>query len=178
MSFENPMAPVPEGTNENGPTEINNPISIRMELSATADNNIRKVLSSFLDKLSQADELATLYNSKQTQFYQTSKDLPKDLDILRSHFPARQFQSGQRNIVILRATMSSRLTLSTCRTNGLASWASTAKIKLEEDVFLTANVKDVVWFLRKNQYTSNPHLHRYITQKINQHPSTMTKRTN
>jgi hypothetical protein len=69
LSFDNPMAPVPEGTNENGPTEIDNPISIRMEFSPTADNTIRKVLSSFLDALSQADELATLYNSKQTQFY-------------------------------------------------------------------------------------------------------------
>ena len=91
MSFDNPMAPVPEGTNENGLTEIDNPISIRMEFPPTADNNIRKVLSSFLDELSQADGLATLYNSKQTQFYETPKDLPKDNDTLRSHFPVRQF---------------------------------------------------------------------------------------
>jgi hypothetical protein len=115
MSFANPMAPVPEGTNENGPTEIDNPISIQMEFTLTADNTIRKVLSSFLDAPSQADELATLYNSKQTQFYQTSKDLPKDSDILRSHFPVGQFQRGRRNIAILRATLSSRPTLSTLR---------------------------------------------------------------
>jgi hypothetical protein len=82
MSFNNPMAPVPEGTNENGPTEIDNPISIRMEFIPTADDTIRKVQSPFLHALSQADELTTLYNSKQTQFYQTSKGLPKDTDIL------------------------------------------------------------------------------------------------
>jgi hypothetical protein len=169
LSFANPMAPVPEGTNENGPTEIDNPISLRMEFSLTAENTIRKVLSSFLDALSQADELATLYNTKQTQFYQTSKDLPKDVDILRSHFPVRQLQRGQRTIAILRVTLSSRSNLTTLRTNGLASWASTEKLKLEADVFLTANVKDVVWFLRKNQYTSKPHLHRYLTQKITKH---------
>jgi hypothetical protein len=46
---------------------------------------------------------------------------------------------------------------------------STEKLKLEEDVFLTANVKDVVWFLRKNQHTSKPHLHRCLTQKITKH---------
>jgi hypothetical protein len=36
-------------------------------------------------------------------------------------------------------------------------------------VFLTANVKDTVWFLRKNQYTSKPHLHRYLSKKISNH---------
>jgi hypothetical protein len=89
LSFANPMAPVPKGTNENGPTEIDNILSIRMEFSPKGDNTIQKVLSSFLDALSQADELATLYNSKQTQFYQTSKDLPKNADNLRSHSPVR-----------------------------------------------------------------------------------------
>jgi hypothetical protein len=106
------MALVPEGINENGPTEINNPISIQMEFSPSPAITIRTVLSSFLDTLSQVDELATLYSSKQTQFYQTSKDLTKGSDTLRSYFPVRQFQCGRRNIAILRATLSSRSTLS------------------------------------------------------------------
>jgi hypothetical protein len=60
MTFDNPMALVPEGTNENGPTEIDNPISIRMEFTPTANTPIVKVLSSFLDALSKADHLASL----------------------------------------------------------------------------------------------------------------------
>jgi hypothetical protein len=66
MTFDNPMAPVPEGTNENSPTEIDNPISIHMEFTPTAETRILKILSSFLDALSEADHLATLYNTKQT----------------------------------------------------------------------------------------------------------------
>jgi hypothetical protein len=42
MTFDNPMAPVPEGTNENSPTEIDYPISIRMELTHTAETPIFK----------------------------------------------------------------------------------------------------------------------------------------
>jgi hypothetical protein len=57
-------------------------------------------------------------------------------------------------------------------TDWLATWASTAKIKLEKDVFLTANVKDVVWFLRQNQYTVTLHT------KSKSIPSTTTKRMN
>jgi hypothetical protein len=169
MTFDNPMAPVPEGTNENGPTDVDNPISIRMEFTPTAATPILKVLSTFLEALSEADPLATLYNSKQTQFFQTPKDLPTDTDILRSHFPVRQFQRGRRNIIVLRATLRTCITLPTLRQNGISSCASSYKIKLEEDVFLTANVKDTVWFLRKNQYTSKPHLHRYLSQKIAAH---------
>jgi hypothetical protein len=96
MTFDNPVAPVPEGTNENSPSKIDNPVSIRIEFSPTADTPILKVLSSFLDALSGADHLATLYNSKQTQFFQTSTDLPIDINVLRSQFPVRQFQRGHR----------------------------------------------------------------------------------
>jgi type I restriction-modification system DNA methylase subunit len=169
MTFDNPMAPVPEGTNENSPTEIDNPISIRMEFTPTAETPMLKVLSSFLDALVEADHLATLYNSKQTQFFRTSKDLPTTTEALHSQFPVRQFQPGRRTIVVLRATLSTRTNLPTLRQNGIASWASSYKIKLEEDVFLTANVKDTVWFLRKNQYTSKPHLHRFLAKKIADH---------
>jgi hypothetical protein len=169
MSFDDPVAPVPEGTNENGPADVDNPISIRMVFTPTTDTPILKVLSSFLEALSKADHLATLYNAKQTQFFQTPKDLPTDIDILRSHFPVRQFQRGRRNIVVLRATLITRINLPTLRQSGISSWASSYKIKLEEDVFLTANVKDTVWFLHKNQYTSKPHLHRYLSKQIASH---------
>jgi hypothetical protein len=169
MTFDNAMAPVPEGTNENGPTEIDKPISIRMEFTPTAETPIVKVLSSFLDALAEADPLATLYNAKQTQFFHTSKDLPINADVLRSQFPVHQVQRGRRNIVVLRATLSIRTTLPTLRQNEIASWASSNKIKLEEDVFLTANVKDTVWFLRKKQYASKPHLHHYLSKKISDH---------
>jgi hypothetical protein len=101
MTFDNPMAPVPEGTNENSPTEIDNPISIRMEFTPTAETPILKILSSFLDALSEADHLATLYNTKRTQFFQESKDLPTNHDALRSQFPVRQVQRGRRTIVVL-----------------------------------------------------------------------------
>jgi hypothetical protein len=146
MTFGNPMAPVPEETNENGPTEVDNPISIRMEFTPTADTPIFNVLSSFLKTLSKADHLVTLYNAEQTQFFQMSNDLPTNNYLLWSHFPVRQFQRGLCNIAVHCATLSTRTTLPTLCQNGIASWASSYKIKLEEDVFLsTANVKHTVW---------------------------------
>ena len=160
-----PLKPIIEKANENEPEMIEIKTKVRIECNST--RSVPSLVTSFLSQLLRLDPTIILYGNDNT-FYGKVDDIPKKAEDLKNAFPGTIINRRSGSRLVLQLSFCSTMPLTDLKKRGLNSWCAHEKLSLEQDAYLTADVRDASWLLgRDPENVSKPHLSDWIYKTIN-----------